>query len=146
MNPFYDQWSISEEFYMDALSVLRQRLGSKLAVIIFVGGSVSEKSGEADRVWVSKQLIPAIVSSDQSGEILTYTADDLNALTSMTAMSLCPNIIMGASTFSWWAGYLATDAKNIIAPEQQLTDTKRFNPKDHYLPEWTLLKPGGQNH
>jgi len=137
-NAFYNQWAISASFYMQAVEAMRRRVGDKLAILVMTGGAPDAKGNAEDVAWVQKNIVAPLSSS---GNTLVFTPPpDMHHLTAMRVLSLCPNMILGASSFSWWAAYLAPNATTIIAPNKQTSDEKLFIVEDYYLPEWILIE------
>lgn len=54
------------------------------------------------------------------------------------AMSLCDNIIMANSTFSWWAAFLSNNVKNVYVPEPWFPSFQPYN-LDIYETQWTRI-------
>ena len=133
----YNKWAVSSDYYSKAISIMSKRLG-KIKLIVFTGGSLH--SNDADYQWTKANIIDPYSAS--TNVLVFGNTTSLDHMTTMQVMTLCPNLIMGASTFSWWAGYLG-EHKNVIAPEN-LHHGVEFNPQDYYLPEWTLLNEKSQ--
>ena len=61
----------------------------------------------------------------------------VNPLESLILMSKCIGVITANSSFSWWAGALATNAKQVIAPSKWF---KTLRDPDDLIPEnWTKV-------
>lgn len=57
-------------------------------------------------------------------------------------LAKCQDLILGNSSFSWWAAYFHEKGK-VIFPEYWKEEPLHVNPKkeDFFLPSWTLLRP-----
>ena len=56
----------------------------------------------------------------------------------LLALSLCQNLVISNSTFSWWAAKLATSrGATVVAPSKWYRDGRRFEVDK--MPEWTLV-------
>lgn len=55
-------------------------------------------------------------------------------------MTLCRNVIMANSSFSWWGAYLNDNPeKEVICPKIWFGPKLNHDTKDLYLPEWILI-------
>lgn len=127
---FYNRWSLSIEYYQKALSVLRQQ-DQPMAFVYLVGGGTTPEMVAEDRQWVIDTFIRA-----RPDEHSFLEPEGFSAANSLHMMTQCEHLIVSSSSFSWWAGYLSTKARTIIAPKVIQTD---FVAEDYYPPSWTLL-------
>jgi hypothetical protein len=120
----YNAWALSEEYYNKAISKFMTR-SNNTALVYFVGGSANDES------WVRSNIVYRFPSHQH------FFTFELSDVVSLYALSTCDNIVMGASSFSWWSAFLSGHS-NIIAPETIQVD---FVKEDHYMPMWTTIGP-----
>ena len=67
------------------------------------------------------------------------TPQEVRAIDVLQVMSDAAHLVLGNSTFSWWAAFIKnrTD-RYIIAPRPWLDD-QQFNERDLLLPEWITV-------
>ena len=83
---------------------------------------------------LASALLKSTVSFDYSVDSTQWS---MNAAQTLTAMAMGGALIMSASTFSWWAGYLAGDECRVVAP----TPLSRASPDDRPAARhWLRLK------
>ena len=128
----YNNWAVSSDYYNKAIGTMIKRL-KKIKLIVFTGGSMG--SSNNDYEWTQSNIIDPF--SKIKNVLVFGNTTTLDHMTTMQIMTLCPNLIVGASSYSWWAAYLG-EHKNVIAPEN-LHHGLEFKPEDYYLPAWTLL-------
>lgn len=134
-NPIYLGWPLSSEYYLQALNVFKKRY-NKLVVVVFSGGSMNATEDAEDHQWVQDRIIararrPATVFLNDSA----IAGDDM---ASLKALSLCPHIVTAASSFSWWAAWLAGH-DNVVASSEFYAKSKGFVASDYYPANWTLI-------
>jgi len=57
----------------------------------------------------------------------------------MRALSLCDALIIGQSSFGWWAAYLS-NSSTVIAPRGMFSESgPHFQFDDYFMTDWTLL-------
>jgi len=115
--------------YLKALNILRQRNDNMIFVYLTGGGTRPEIVAE-DRQWVKDTFLT------RPEEPSFLEPEDFTAADALHMMTECDNLVVSASSFSWWAGYLSNKDRLIIAPKQIQTD---FVPEDYYPPSWTLI-------
>jgi hypothetical protein len=130
---FYNDWSLSADYYRKALDILRQRNRNMIFVYLIGGGTDSQMEVE-DRQWVKDTFI--IPRSEEASFLEPEDFTEANALHTMTE---CDNLVVSASSFSWWAAYLSSKNRLIIAPKEIQLE---FVPEDYYPPSWTLISEG----
>lgn len=70
--------------------------------------------------------------------VFMNTHNSKNGFRDMHLMSMCKNIIISNSTFSWWAAWLGSDnKKTIVAPKLWFKQKKVSH--EYYLPEWNVI-------
>ena len=136
-NKFYDQYSVSKEYFLRAISLIQQRYNvKKLIYLFFIGGGLDKKTSLRDELWVKQNLAIRLnnVFYESSG----------NHIIAMRSLSLCDIIIAGQSSYSWWAAYLSNTLE-VIFPRHMFgklkIDSKEpfFEYENYFLPWWTLL-------
>ena len=87
-------------------------------------------------MWVKDNIIRSL----KSGSLLFFDDHEIadSPTVSMRAISLCPNIAVASSSFSWWAAYLLNHA-SVVAPRDLYSEEMGFVPSDYYPHSWRLL-------
>ena len=127
----YDKWSLSMEYYKRAVDFILQK-HTKAVLLVHYGGAFDAAGRAKDREQVHRdfeKLHEAVIFEDSDDPIY-----------SMTSLTMCDALIISASSFAWWAAYLARPKTIIIAPRDIYQKQKKvFNYRDYYLPNWILL-------
>jgi hypothetical protein len=131
----YNEYSLSLEYYENAISMMRTNFSS-LALVFFVGGGIDQNQNNEDRAWVQKKLmekysfnnITTLIEPEHTSYFIAF---DL--------MSRCDGLVVSSSTLSWWAGYLNKNASVIVAPKRCHNDKVTFIPEDYYPPNFILI-------
>ena len=134
----YDKWALSSEYYLKAIETFKHDL-KDIAVIVFLGGSFRADDTNEDYAWLERYIIDEYIQD----ESVTFIADSRipqDPAVVMKSISLCSNIIVAASSFSWWAAYLS-NATKIIAPGSIYSEERIFSINDYYPPNWSILMP-----
>jgi hypothetical protein len=126
----YDNWSISVDYYWKALDILRRR-NRGMTFVYLTGGGTTPRMVAEDRQWVKDTFI-----TPHGGQASFLEPEDFKAANSLHMMTECDNLVVSASSFSWWAGYLSKKDGMIIAAKHIQED---FVPEDYYPPWWTLI-------
>jgi len=130
----YNQWSLSKDYYLQAIKVLKERF-KYLVIVFFVGGSLHNKiETMEDRSWVLNTLMKK--TSDER-TIVVMEPDNVSDLVIFETMSKFDAMAISASSFTWWSAYLSNSSV-VIAPRYILEDIY-FSAQDYYPPEWILL-------
>lgn len=131
----YNRWALSLNYYEKALQAFKER-HKKISVVVFTGGGVGKRWREDDLKWTNENIIEKF----QDKDTVFFSDRKINAdhFVSLRVLTLCPNLIISSSTYSWWAAYLAGNGSLVIAPKN-IHDNLHYNFKDYYPPEWTLL-------
>lgn len=97
---------------------------------------------------------PIWVFSDEPDEARNFFSEVINIdnfvensvprrpIEDLNVLAACKNIICSNSSFSWWAGYLATIGKqnaNVIFPRPMFVNSKIVEPHNWLLPDWLTL-------
>jgi hypothetical protein len=78
-------------------------------------------------------------SSSGGGEIYFHFEKSGDHHVAMRALSLCDGLIIGQSSFGWWAAYISNSSE-VVAPRNIHSDKgPRVEFEDYFLPWWTLL-------
>lgn len=118
-------WGVlSPNYYSRALDIL--------------AGDASMKGRE---IWLFSDDLPLASALLESTVSIDYCVDStqwgMNSAQTLTAMAMGGALIMSASTFSLWAGYLAGDECQVVAP----TPLSRTSPDDRpAATHWLRLK------
>lgn len=136
----YEKWALSSDYYLAAIQYFRKKY-LKITLVTFTGGGLQGVGAKEDRQWTEENIRQRFHNS-KSVTVFADTTDDVadNHILSLAILSLCPNIIVASSSFSWWAAYLSGH-DNVVAPRYLHSLGVPFEPDDYYLPGWTLLEP-----
>lgn len=110
------------EYYTKALGFLEKELGP-LKLIIFGTPDIDIKSYIPSRALENHEFLSKPENSPD--------------VESLVLMSKARAIVTANSTFSWWAGRLATEKQLIIAPKNIYVN--KPNPIDYYPQDWKTL-------
>ncbi len=127
---------MSQDYYLKAIDVFRRRF-HKIAVVVFTGGSTDNSVHNEDRKWTEDNIHSYFKASTK---VKTFRDDDLkdDHVATLAVLTMCPSLIVGSSTFSWWGAYLANH-NSVVAPRNPYHPQFYFVPEDYYLPNWVLL-------
>ena len=117
-------WPVLEnEYYERALGCLQEkRTLSNPEFFIF----------SDDPAWCEEHMFPRRRKT-------VVSALGTSAVEEMMLMGKCDHLLIGNSTFSWWAAYLSADAQTVVAPYRWIYyDQPGFRHEDLYLPEWIV--------
>jgi hypothetical protein len=114
---------LDNEYYARALATALRSTSQTGSVFVFTN----------DVDWCASHLLPDVEKTMVSG---TSTQPHEELL----LFSLCKNIIMANSTFSWWGAYLADEPEQIIAPRGWLFgQNPTFRQEDIYPETWKVV-------
>jgi len=65
-----------------------------------------------------------------------FFSEGMNQFQDMCLISMCKNVIMANSSFSWWGAYLNPHADTIIAPKKWLGTSPEESWRDIYCEDW----------
>ena len=69
-----------------------------------------------------------------------YFADFNNEILDFTLITMCDNVVISNSSFSWWGSYLNNNEnKTIIAPYKWFGSQGPKDTQDIYNKEWVVL-------
>lgn len=105
------------------------------------------KNGPTENVWVftnDRQLTEEIFHDIPIKNIRIVSEETLNTAESLTLMSNARRIIISNSTYSWWAAFLRSDKKVILAPMKWYMNLP--DPIDLIPSEWIKIESYWQDH
>lgn len=130
---FYDQWSLSEDYYKKAIALLTAR-HKKYALVFFSGGGENADNLNSDRRWTKQHF-----SGLSNYTFFDHSEDHFVAF---KALTLCDAIVVAHSSFSWWAAY-QSETLEIVAPYHMFSPsaekTEGYSMEDYYLPWWSVI-------
>lgn len=85
-----------------------------------------------DIEWCKEKFV-----SDDNNQF--FFSEGMNQFEDMCLISMCKNVIMANSSFSWWGAYLNTHADTIIAPKKWFGTSLDSSWKDIYYKDWIIL-------
>ena len=108
------------EYYRAAIDILNKRYAT-LHYYIFSN----------DLEWCKENIAPLL---KQYSFVDCHKGEE--SYKDMWLMSLCKNMILANSSFSWWAAYLNENEGVIIAPKKWTNNSKTYS---RQLPNWILV-------
>mmetsp|Transcript_7193 Transcript_7193/g.10710 ORF Transcript_7193/g.10710 Transcript_7193/m.10710 type:complete len:372 (+) Transcript_7193:70-1185(+) len=163
----YDQWSLGEHYFCRAMTLLAHRFRGhhEIHYIFFIGGGFSERDQKRDVQWTHRMLATTTccnynhINSNHSHSVSFATSaitnktdmkfyfeESGNYANAMRALSLCDALVVGQSSFGWWAAYFfQSNLKSnrlVVAPKDTLPVGPRlpkFVAEDYFLPDWITL-------
>jgi hypothetical protein len=115
---------LSAEYYRNAIEVLRNRGFHWDEVWIF-----------SDDIEGAKDLISAVVASENVSYI--EPPEGTNPIESLMLFSESSVSIIANSTFSWWASFLSTSTKAVVAPSSWFRSSP--DPQELIPESWLLI-------
>lgn len=68
-----------------------------------------------------------------------FFSEGMDQFQDMCLISMCKNVIMANSSFSWWGAYLNSHANTIIAPKKWLGTSLEDSWRDIYCEDWIKI-------
>ena len=90
----------------------------------------------------SPDMIPEMKVFDNKRTICIKSPSSVRAIENLRLMSLANHMIIGNSTFSWWAAYLRDSPNRVVIAPRPWLDDKSFNERDLLPPDWITLGRG----
>jgi len=117
-------WQCSLDYYLAALSLLRQKIGNDLTVFVF----------SDDTEWALTHGRAVFKDSIQ-----VPASESENDVQHLRVFSACRHHVLANSTFGWWGAWLADDDNHVvIAPRKGWDGSNRVI--DHSIPaRWCAL-------
>ena len=141
--------STSWDYYRTAMhglsSMLQHRGAPGVAFVVTAGGGMG--SNDLDVQYARSNL----TTSSGSGQQRIVFATSSNAYVDFAVLRGCDALVIGPSTFGWWAAYLAKlPPGHVVAPRHIINRNLRsnhtfvrrtgFNRSHYYPPGWRLLE------
>ena len=76
-----------------------------------------------DIPWVEEHIYPSLEGFEVT--VINWNHKE-NSFKDMQLMSMCKNLIIANSSFSWWAAYLAKEIQIVVAPEKWINSPQKF--------------------
>lgn len=111
---------VQQDYYNRALQLLDKLVG-QLPIVMFSD---------------SPELLGSLTGSFQDRIIPLSTPSDIRAIDVLQIMSDASHLVLGNSTFSWWAAYVKERPDRIVIAPRPWLDDQRFNERDLLLPNW----------
>lgn len=111
---------VQGDYYSRAIPLLDKAIGKEMPLVVFSDSpalAVSTLTQFSDRMTVLS------------------TPKDVRPIDVLQLMSDASHLVIGNSTFSWWAAYLRNADRIVIAPRPWLDD-RNFDERDLILPNW----------
>lgn len=114
---------VDETYYARAIREIDLRVG-KLPLVVFSD---------------SPELVENISILDPQRTTFISTPPEVRAIDVLQVMSEASHLIIGNSTFSWWAAYLRDRVGRIVIAPRPWLDDLKFDSRDLLLPDWITL-------
>eukprot|EP00597_Dinobryon_sp_UTEXLB2267_P000876 CAMPEP_0170057964 /NCGR_PEP_ID=MMETSP0019_2-20121128/764_1 /TAXON_ID=98059 /ORGANISM="Dinobryon sp., Strain UTEXLB2267" /LENGTH=150 /DNA_ID=CAMNT_0010262785 /DNA_START=635 /DNA_END=1087 /DNA_ORIENTATION=- len=123
---------------------------TELHFVFFVGGGMSKSDMIRDSEWARTHLfgdlsLPSssnhhnINNHNNKSNVFYHIEETGEHQKAMRALSLCDALIIGQSSFGWWAAYLS-NSSTVIAPRGMFNEKgPHFQFDDYFMTSWTLL-------
>lgn len=115
---------LTTDYYKEAIKRMCQSVTNPIFLL----------ASDDSSFWID--ILETIPEFD-SGNI--YILNNENEINTLTLLQQFNYFVIANSTFSWWAAWLAKDAKRVIAPSKWFGPTGPQNYKDIYVPSWELI-------
>jgi hypothetical protein len=115
---------LSVDYYLTAIKRFTEIVANPIFVL------VSDDSS----FWVS-----VINNSLELNTSNTYILDNENEINTFVLLQQFKYFAIANSTFSWWASWMSSNLKKVIAPSKWFGPTGPKNYKDLYMPYWELI-------
>lgn len=97
---------------------------------------IATLSSPADRIWAAQAF-----GAWSRPVVLTRASDAFRDFELL--QSACEALVLGTSTFGWWAAFSSSAARVVVAPRSPYNmdhaDVDSFRAEDYYPPGWILL-------
>lgn len=114
---------VEDDYYRRAIAHLDSLVGQR-PIVVFTD---------------SPELVAGMDAFSTDRTLMLDTPDGIHAIDVLQVMSDASHLIIGNSTFSWWAAFLRDrPGRTVIAPRPWI-DYKRFNERDLLPPDWITL-------
>ena len=136
---------VSWNYYRNAMyelsAILRRDGAAGVAFIVTAGGSLGSNAADVAHARDSLSL-----ASTHSNGLHFSTAQSPHV--DLAVLRSCDALVIGPSTFGWWAAYLAElPAGHVVAPRAVYNRSHRlaggFRSHEYYPASWRLLKNDG---
>lgn len=112
---------VGEKYYERSLSLL-SALGHRLPIVVF---SDSPDEVRNMKLW------------QKFGDVTFFDSTGANSsLETLLLMSLSSHLVIGNSTFSWWAGWIGNEPNREVVYPRPWMNTQRFDDRDLAVPGW----------
>jgi len=117
---------VGNDYYSRAISLLDSIVGD-LPLVLFSD---------------SPEMLTDLQSRYRDRVTLIDTPDDVRAIDVLQVMSDASHLVIGNSTFSWWAAYLRDRADRLVVAPRPWLDDSNFNERDLLLADWITVGRG----
>jgi len=114
---------LHSDYYLEAITLITKQLRNK-EIWVF-----------SDDIELAKQIFKETVNTNLKW---ASPSSDSSAEESLLLMSLGSGIIIGNSTFSWWAAMLNKNEPTVVAPKNWFKGAA--TPRDLFPPNWHLIE------
>ena len=141
----------SWEYYRNAMHTLSTRLrelgASGVAFIVTAGGSLGSNA-----VDIANARANLSFSTDGRGHRVFFSTAD-SPYVDLALLRRCDALVVGPSTFGWWAAYLGKQGKSMVVAPRYVINPKLprrhalvvgFRRTDYYPRNWELLSNDGK--
>lgn len=115
---------LQNDYYLRAINLVDRLSGSELPLVVFTE---------------DPEVISRVLPQFRGRLISPIPPHGVRPIDVVQVMSDASHLVIGNSTFSWWAAYLKHQAGRIVVAPRPWLDSPNFNERDLLLPDWITV-------
>lgn len=115
---------VQDDYYERAIELIDKLVGEEKPLVLFSD---------------SPDLVVNLIPQFQDRLVSLSTPQDVLPIDVIQVMSDAAHLIIGNSTFSWWAAYLKSRPSRFVVAPRPWLDDHYFNERDLFLPDWITV-------